>query len=852
MQIQVIKRNGSVEEFDPSRITRAIELAVTAINGHQCDVENVTDIVTREIYLICGHDDSKIGIEKIQDMVEQALMQQGCYEVAKEYIVYRSKRAEEREEYREKLQKKFEKSNLFVTKKDGSKELFEIEKIHKLFDRASQWYEKTCSFEDLKQAFKKNIVADISTKDISRLLIKTCIDLVTIENIDWEHIAARIKLFDLYKELGRKYSPEGYRDLVRSLTKSGKYNTRFAEYTDEDLMDAASVLDKSIDLGYRYTTIHSLTKRYLIKKKELPQEMYLSVALFLALAEKPEDRLSFAKALYRACATGEISLPTPTLLNARTNFAQLSSCFKINIDDDLRGIYHGIENMAQISKFGGGIGSYLGHIRSKGSHIRGVVGASGGVTPWTKVINDTGIAVNQLGARLGAISVTLDVWHLDIYDFLDLQTETGDIRSKAFDVFPAIAVPDIFMRRVEANESWTLFDPHEVKMIYGISLEDHFGAEFDAFYEKLEKDDRITLKKEISAKDLFKKFLKTAVETGMPYVFYRDTVNKHNANRHAGNIYSTQLCTEICQNSSPSKFIDETLEWDELSIKYQPGDLVTCNLASINIAKVHDRETIARVIPLVMRALDNVISLNLYPIKEAERTAHRYRPVALGYLGFAEYLATNGYAYDSEKARQHADDLFEVFALEVFKSSIAIAGERGAYPLYEWSEYSKGKILSHDRAHYMANSAYSAEWSEVFDALEKNGIRFGYLFGPAPNTSTAGLVGTTAALLPIYKKYFVETNLTTSIRVAPKLSAENFWLYKEYTNMDMNDVIDMISVIYKWIDQSISFEWMIDPARVSPAELYSYYFKAWRQGVKTVYYVRSLSAEVEGCVSCSG
>lgn len=207
-------------------------------------------------------------------------------------------------------------------------------------------------------------------------MIKTCIDLVTIENIDWEHIAARIKLFDLYKELGRKYSSEGYRDLVRSLTKSGKYSARFAEYTDEELMDAASVLDKSIDLGYRYTTIHSLTKRYLIKKKELPQEMYLSVALFLALAEKPEDRLSFAKALYRACATGEISLPTPTLLNARTNFAQLSSCFKINIDDDLRGIYHGIENMAQISKYGGGIGSYWGHIRSRGSSIRGIENAS--------------------------------------------------------------------------------------------------------------------------------------------------------------------------------------------------------------------------------------------------------------------------------------------------------------------------------------------------------------------------------------------------------------------------------------------------------------------------------------------
>lgn len=288
--------------------------------------------------------------------------------------------------------------------------------------------------------------------------------------------------------------------------------------------------------------------------------MYLSVALFIALAEKKEDRIPFAIKLYKSCASGEISLPTPTLLNARTPHSQLSSCFKINIDDDLRGIYHGIENMAQISKYGGGIGSYLGHIRAKGASIRGFAGASGGIIPWVKVINDTGIAVNQLGARLGAISVTLDVWHLDIYDFLDLQTETGDIRSKAFDVFPAISVPDLFMKRVQEDGDWTLFDPHEIKSLYGRSLEESFCEDFEDFYTLVESDERIALRKVVKAKDLFKKFLKTTVETGMPYVFFRDTVNRHNANKHAGSIYSTQLCTEICQNSSPSKFVEEVSE----------------------------------------------------------------------------------------------------------------------------------------------------------------------------------------------------------------------------------------------------------------------------------------------------
>lgn len=736
-------------------------------------------------------------------------------------------------------------TNVNIRKRSWEHQLYNQTKVERLFKIAAFDY-PLCTFDTFIEVFQKNIVQDITTKDITKMMVKTCIDLVSIDNIDWEHIAARIKLYDYYKKVGRSYSPVEYKDFVRHMINKSKYSTRFSEYSDEDLEACGAELSKQYDQDYRYTTIHSLTRRYLIDWLELPQEMYMSVALFIALAEKKEDRIPFAIKLYHACASWEISLPTPTLLNARTNFSQLSSCFKINVDDDLRGIYHSIEDMAQISKYGGGIGSYLGHIRSKGSTIRGVDGASGGVIPWVKVINDTGVAVNQLGARLGAISVTLDVWHLDIYDFLDMQTETGDIRSKAFDIFPAISVPDLFMKRVEQDGEWTLFDPHTIEALYWSRLEDTFGADFEEMYSLVENDERIKLKKVVKAKDLFKKFLKTTVETGMPYVFFRDTVNKHNANKHAGSIYSTQLCTEICQNSSPSKFIEEVSEWDNISIRYNPGDLVTCNLASINVAKVYKSEDIERVIPIAMRALDNVITLNFYPLKEAERTALRYRPVALGYLGFAEYLATNGYAYDSQRARERADEMFEKFALETYRSSVDLARERGAYPLYEGSEYSKGRILSRTKAEM------SPSWGEVFDGMAKYGSRFGYLFGPAPNTSTAGVVGTTAALLPIYKKYFVESNLNTTIRVAPKLSPENFWLYKEYTNMDMNDVIDMISVIYKWIDQSISFEWMIDPNRVSPAELYGYYFKAWKQGIKTVYYVRSLSAEVEGCVSCSG
>jgi ribonucleoside-diphosphate reductase alpha chain len=602
----------------------------------------------------------------------------------------------------------------------------------------------------------------------------------------------------------------------------------------------------------------SFAKRYLLNPnkivKELPQEMYMSVALFLAIPEKENERLAFALKIYEHCSRQRISLPTPTLLNARTNFYQLSSCFKINVNDDLRDIYHAVENMAQISKFGGGVGVYLGNIRARGSAIRGVKGMSGGINPWVKVINDTAVAVNQLGARLGAISVTLDIWHLDIYDFLDLQTETGDIRSKAFDIFPAVSIPDLFMKRLLADGNITLFDPHEIETLYGKRLQDTFNESFDELYLTLEKDERFTMKKTVKAKDIFKKFLKSTVETGMPYVFFRDTVNRLNPNKHAGNIYSTQLCTEICQNTSATKFIEETTEDGKIVIRYEPGDLVVCNLASINIATVCTKEIIADVFPVVMHILDNVVTLNYYPIQEARRTAERYRSVGVGYLGLAEYLATRKLAYDSEDARQEVSRLFERYAYHTYRASADLAKERGAYELYPGSEYSKGILLGKKEEWFVANTPFGEEWKGLFADMKTTGVRFAYHTAPAPNTSTAGVVGTTAALLPIYKKFFIETNLSApTIRVAPKLSKENFWYYKEYINMNMNDVIDMMAVIYPWIDQSISFEWMIDPAHVSPEQLYGYYVKSWKQGIKTVYYVRSLSGEVkENCVSCSG
>lgn len=870
MWVKVIKtRDGELVPFDVTRIERAIEKAAESIK-HK-DIKFVEELVEK----IVKHfedtnsemeDNSIMSVEEIQDAVETELMNQKYFDIAKAFILYRANRKKLRAEEKEKLEKKIEKHSLKITKTNGKKEVFNIEKVKDTYKRVSFGLARTCKFEEMSESLKKYIVDDMKTSDILKMMIKSAVDLIAIENTSWQYIAGRLALIDLYKQasnnrdmnINKIYDAKSYKKLFDEYIDKGLYYKDFYKYySEEDILKAGKKLNKETDLSYNYTTMLMYNKRYLLNPnkivKELPQEMYMSAALFLAIPEPKETRLKTALKIYEYCSTGKISLPTPTLLNSRTNYHQLSSCFKLNLDDDLRAIYHNIENMAQISKFGGGIGVYLGNIRSKGGTIRGVEGVSGWVNPWVKVINDTAIAVNQLGARAGAISVTLDMWHRDIYDFLDLQTETGDIRGKAFDIFPAVSIPDLFMKRVEENGDWTLMDPKEVRDKTGKVIQDSFCDEFEAHYLECEKNPELKLNETVKAKDLFKKFMKSTVETGMPYVFYRDTVNKLNPNKHAGNIYSTQLCTEICQNTSAAKYLEETIEDGNIVIKYTPGDSVVCNLASVNVAKVNTDEDIAKVTPIVMRILDNVIDLNYYPIKEAERTAKRYRSVWVGFLGLAEYLAVNHLAYDSKEARDVVDLMMEKFAYHTFKSSNELAAEKWSYELYEGSEWSKGIIIWKDKEWFEKNSTMAGEWKELIKNIKKNGMRFAYHLAPAPNTSTAWVVGTTAALLPIYKRYFVETNsVAPSVVVAPNLTQENFWYYKEYVNMDMNDVIDMMSVVYKWIDQSASFEWIINPQKTSPADLYKYYVKSWKQGIKTVYYVRSMSLEVKECTSCSG
>ena len=869
----VKKRNWDIVNFDKNFIQNAIEKAHTKIKKNssgpidEINFEEILETICCDIDLAKRKLDEEdlIWVEDIQDIVEKNLMETGQYDVAKEYILYRNEQKKIRAEEKIEIIEKIEHNQLHVIKDDWSKEVFDMWKIEKIYNKIAGKLSELCPFVEIEESIKKYIVDEIKTVDINKLLVKAAVNLISMDNIHRQFIAWRFLTIDLYKKASRErdlelkelYTPKAFADFVKEYVEAGRYYEDFFKYYSmEDILEAGKYLVPERDMEYGYTTLLMLNKRYLCNPnkivKEIPQYMYLAVALFLAIPEKKEDRLKIVKEIYEATSTQKLSLATPTLMNARRKFHQLSSCFVLNADDDLRSIYHNIENIAQISKYGGWVGTYLGNVRSRWGTIRWVKWVSGWIIPWIKVINDTAIAVNQLWARAGAVSITTDIRHRDIYDFLALQTETGDMRRKSFDIFPAISVPDIFMKRVKEGGKRTLFDPKEVMDMTWKKMQDLFWDEFEEFYIECENNDKLELKKETDAKDLFKTFLKVVVETGMPYVFFRDESNKLNPNKHVGNVYSSQLCTEIIQNTSPSTFVEEEDNNGEVTLKYKMWDTVVCNLASINIAKVNTKEEMEEIIPISMRVLDNVIELNLFPIKEAKATAEQYRSVGLWFLWLAEYLATNKMMYDSKEARDATDDLFENYAYHVIKASNDLSKERWAYPLFEWSEWSKGIILWKDEERFKANSKYSDKRSELISDVQEKGLRFSYHMSPAPNTSTANVVWTTAGLLPIYKKYFVYTdNVAPSVNVAPKLSMENTWFYKEYVNMKMPEVIDMIATTQKWIDQSISFEWIIDPANTSPKDLYNYYMQAWKWGIKTVYYVRSMTLDVKECASCS-
>ncbi len=695
----------------------------------------------------------------------------------------------------------------------------------------------------------------ISMEEAARLAAER----TSIEEPEWEMAAARLRYCGFIQEMNdrrKRLGIQGFVELVAWLVEEELYGAYIPEsYSRDELVQAETFLAEDRNELFTYSGLELLLNRYVIRSRqgellETPQEMYLGIALHLAMKEKREERMEWVKKFYDMLSLQQVTMATPTLSNARKPFHQLSSCFIDVVPDSLDGIYRSLDNFAKVSKFGGGMGLYFGKVRAAGSSIRGFEGAAGGVIRWIRLVNDTAVAVDQLGMRQGAAAVYLDAWHRDLPEFLQLRTNNGDDRMKAHDLFPAVCYPDLFWKMAKENldQPWYLMCPHEILMAKGYALEDYFGEEWEKRYWECVADDRIE-KRTILLKDLVRMILKSAVETGTPFAFNRDTVNHMNPNSHKGMIYCSNLCTEIAQNMSPMNLREISVESGEhgavVTTSVEAGDFVVCNLASLCLGNipVENEDVMEKIVSAVIRVLDNVIDLNFYPLPYAELTSRNYRGIGLGVSGYHHMLAKRGIRWESEEHLRFADQVFERINYMAVKASCSLAAERGSYPYFEGSGWQTGTYF--DKRGY-----HSEKWQDLKKQAAK-GIRNGWLLAVAPTSSTSILAGTTAGLDPVMKKFFLEEKKHAILpRVAPELSPSTFWIYKEAHHIDQNWSLRAAGVRQRHIDQAQSVNLYITND-YTLRQVLGLYLTAWEEGVKTIYYIRSRSLEVEECESCS-
>lgn len=691
-------------------------------------------------------------------------------------------------------------------------------------------------------------------------LIRSAAELTSKETPLWEFAAARLRYCGFACEVEEQLKGLGIKGLyekISYLTEQGLYGDYILKhYSREEIIEAEGFLDDERNKLFTYAGLDLLLKRYVIQDHshhplETPQEMYLGISLHLAMKESKDCRMQWVRRFYDMLSRMQVTMATPTLSNARKPYHQLSSCFIDTVPDSLEGIYRSVDNFAQVSKFGGGMGLYFGKVRATGSRIRGFEGAAGGVIRWIKLVNDTAVAVDQLGMRQGAAAVYLDAWHKDLPEFLQLRTNNGDDRMKAHDIFPGVCYPDLFWRLAKENldQDWYLMCPHEIEAVKGYCLEDSYGEEWEERYRDCVKDPRIS-KRTVLLKDAVRLILKSAVETGTPFAFNRDIVNKANPNSHKGMIYCSNLCTEIAQNMSPVESVSTEIlnrEGDTVIVNTtRPGDFVVCNLASLclgNIDVTSDSE-VGEIVSTAVRALDNVIDLNFYPLPYAKVTNRRYRSIGLGVSGYHHMLAKHRIRWESEEHLAFADQVFERINYAAIRASSALGAEKGSYEYFEGSEWQTGE--------YFKKRGYEGgPWAGLAADVAAQGMRNAWLMAVAPTSSTSILSGTTAGLDPVMKRFFLEEKKNSIMpRVAPELDISTFWLYKSAYTIDQTYTVRAAGVRQRHIDQAQSVNLYITN-EYTMRQLLNLYILAWEQGVKTIYYVRSQSLEVEECESCS-
>ncbi|MDJ0572838.1 MAG: ribonucleoside-diphosphate reductase subunit alpha [Pleurocapsa sp. MO_192.B19] len=738
-------------------------------------------------------------------------------------------------------------SNIQVVRRDGSHTPLDITKIRAVVEWACA--EQNINPITLEAGLTTRLRNGVTTRDIQDNLIDCALGMCSTSETQWRYVAGRLHIWSLWKDtlVGRGFGYGDYPAAVKFQVDAQRYDRNILKYSTAELAEAGSWIKPEWDKDYDYAGAVLLTKRYLLTN-ELPQEAYLTCALLLASEEKAEIRLTIARQFYEAIAQRKISLATPILANLRVPNGSLSSCFIIAMDDNLESIFAEITNAARISKNGGGVGVNASRIRATGSWVMGKKNTSGGVIPWIKLLNDTAIAVNQGGRRAGAVTVGLDIWHLDVPEFLEMQAENGDRRRKAYDVFPQLVILDEFMRRVVAKESWTLVDPYEVKQQLGIDLAQLWGENFEASYAQIEAElgNKINLYKKIDARELFKHIMRSQVETGMPYLAFKDTINRANPNKHEGYIPGVNLCCESFSNVKPGL------------------EAHCCNLVSLNLANVKETE-IANMSQLAVRILDNTIDLTKPPFTDSKTHNDKYRTIGVGCMGLADWLAKRHLTYESLTEISH---LFEEVAYWCTSASMELAKDRGAYAAFAGSEWSKGKLLGSKSLDEILDLAQNKErWVQLAEDIQKSGIRNSHITAIAPNTSSSLVQGCTASILPVYSKFFYDKWAKGTVPIAPPFIQDCFWYYRENKSLNQKTVVKAVATMQQWIDTGISMELLFNlnqgvyfpdqPERaVKAKDIFETLVMAWQEGCKAVYYVRTVQKDnfkesSEGCAACA-
>tara|TARA_Y100000310_G_scaffold345846_1_gene471112 strand:+ start:10116 stop:12899 length:2784 start_codon:yes stop_codon:yes gene_type:complete len=867
----IAKRSGEVVDFNVERIKNAVKKAVKAskesIKDNQVE-EIVADIV---LEIEKRFVDMYPNVENIQDIVEKHLVKQGFYEVAKTYILYRADRQKNREVENEERLKKFLLGKLKVQKKDGRTVLFDLNKIKISIQRVSKGIEDKVSADLVIKEVGKNIFDGITTDDIEKALILATACLIERDPA-YNLLSARLFKHKLCREvIGKTISKDTedvlYREAFIQGIKTGVENNLLdKKLLDYNLVELSQKINLERDEFLQYMSIQTLYERYFLKlnnkRLELPQGFWMRVAMGLAIEE--ENKEERALEFYDMLSSLRFVSSTPTLFHAGTTFPQLSSCYLTTVTDDLKQIFKSLGDNAQLSKWSGGLGNDWTNIRATGSWIKSTNVESQGVIPFLKIANDVTMAINRSGKRRGATCAYLETWHLDIEDFLDLRKNTGDDRRRTHDMNTANWIPDLFMKRVLANEDWTLFSPNEVPELHHI-----YGKAFEKKYEEYEEKatkGEIHKFKTISATKLWRKMLSMLFETGHPWITFKDPCNIRSPQDHVGVVHSSNLCTEITLNTSE----DET---------------AVCNLGSINISK-HlkdgkiDEKELEKTVTTGIRMLDNVIDINYYPTEEAKNSNLRHRPIGMGVMGVQDALFTLDLGFDSDKAVEFSDKMMEMISYYAILSSSNLAKEKGSYESFSGSKWDRSifpidslTLLEKERAVPVeVNKDQRLDFNHLKEFVKKNGMRNSNLMAIAPTATIANISGCFPCIEPIYKNIYVKANISGEFTVVNAYLVEDLqklglWnqemleqlkyfdgsvqkiaglpqnikdKYKEAFEIDAEWVLKHAAVRNKWLDQSQSVNIFI--SGTSGKKLNDTYISAWKQGLKTTYYLRSLGA----------